>query len=164
MTRFKYRLQRVRDARDAMVSRCEVMLAEAERAVEQCRREHDGYQNAIVSMTHSHAEELTQDAFKARDHAAHGAWVSHLVDGMHRAARAMAGASKRADTRREELAKALMDSKILENMSRRERALWVARMLKQEQQLLDEQGGARWLAQMREKAADRDGSVMGVRS
>jgi flagellar export protein FliJ len=136
MKRFQCSLQRVLDVREAVVTRCEAKLAESERVLQARRREHETYTQEIRKATV--AEGQTTAARPLIECKAGRAWLAHLADCVHRAGRAAEKEQVVVGARRADLQKAMMEHKVIENLSRRERYDWLERLRNAEQKDMDE--------------------------
>ncbi|HAS82655.1 MAG TPA: hypothetical protein DCS43_08295 [Verrucomicrobia bacterium] len=139
MSAFHYRLQRVLDAREAMMTRCEMRLAESERELDRCRREQEACDAAMRQQSAKHAATAEKEALSVREHIVHRAWIHHLSDCLTQSVRTAANTLDTVNKRRDELRKALVDHKIMQSLSNKERSAWVANANKKEQIMLDEQ-------------------------
>ncbi len=138
MKRFKYSLQRVLDVREAAVSRCEALLAESERSLETRRKERRHCGEALKDAS-AHAEEQAgHKTIPFQECLAQRAWFEHLADRFQRAGLAVTKEATVVGDRRNDLKKAVMDHKVIENMSHRERCEWLQRMRYAEQKVMDE--------------------------
>ncbi len=142
MKRFKYSLQRVLDVREAAVSRCEALLAESERSLEARRKERRHCGEALRMASGDVEKQAQQKVLPFRECLAHRAWFEHLADRFQRAGRAMTEELAAVGERRDELQKAMMDHKVIENLSHRERCEWLQRMRYAEQKTMDEVASA----------------------
>lgn len=144
MKRFKCSLQRVLDVREAVVSRCEAQLAESERALAARRAEQEAYRAALSEASRREVEtHMRQPTRPVAECRAHRAWYEHLTDCLHRTHRAAEQEHGRVNQRRAELQKAMMDQKVIENLSQRERYDWLERLRRSEQKDMDEAASQR---------------------
>ena len=139
MKRFKYSLQRVLEVREVAVSRCEAILAGSERRLRD-RQEEERHCGAALGVA---SDELVRAAASKNVRPAHEciaqrAWVEHLADRSRSAAVASQKQSAAVDKHRSELRKAMVDHKVIENLSHRERAEWLADVRRTEQKFMDE--------------------------
>ncbi len=138
MKRFKCSLQRVMDVREVAVSQCEAMLAESNRALNARRAEHQ----KCDAELHQASETITAGTGKTvqpfRECLAQRAWFQHLSDRLQHAAQATQKESAKVDVRRANLKKALLEHKVIENLSRRERCDWLEQVRQTEQKTMDE--------------------------
>lgn len=142
MKRFKYSLQRVLDVREAAVSRCEALLAESERSLEARRTERRHCGEALRVASGDVEKQAGKKVLPFRECLAHRAWFEHLADRFQRAGRAMTEELAAVGERRNELQKAMMDHKVIENLSHRERCEWLQRVRYAEQKTMDEVAAA----------------------
>lgn len=159
MKAFHYRLQRVLDAREAMMTRCEMQLADSERELEESRREQAQCHENLANHVTLHATATRNATLSAREHLTQRAWFQHLSDQINQAVKTAIGKFEDVEHKRNALQKALVDHKILEQLSNKERGTWVTKMLKTEQTTLDEQASMAYLRHRGDPLA-RSGNVL----
>lgn len=139
MKRFRCSLQRVLDVREAVVSRCEAQLAESERELAARKAEQEACAEALRRASHQEVEtQARQPTRSVGECRAHRAWYEYLTDCLHRSHHAAEQEHGRVHQRRTELQKAMMDQKVIENLSKRERYDWLERLRRAEQKDMDE--------------------------
>lgn len=164
MKRFKYSLQRVLDVREAAVSRCEALLAESERSLE-ARRKERRHCGEALRVASDHAEKQAEKkVLPFRECLAHRAWFEHLADRFQQAGRAVTDGLTAVGERRGELQKAMMDHKVIENLSHRERCEWLQRMRYAEQKTMDEVASSSKLRQALSGGTERHAAPPSGRS
>ena len=138
MKRFKCSLQRVLDVREVAVNQCEALLAESNRALNARQAEH----RQCGEELHRASEKILADARRAgrpfRECLAERAWFQHLSERLQSAGKATRQESAAVDARRSNLQKAMLEHKVIENLSRRERCDWLERLRQAEQKSMDE--------------------------
>ena len=138
MKRFKCSLQRVLDVREVAVNQCEALLAESNRALNARKAEH----RRCGEELHRASEKIQADAQRAgrpsHECLAERAWFQHLAERLQHAGKATQQESAAVETRRGNLKKAMMEHKVIENLSRRERCAWLEQMRMTEQKAMDE--------------------------
>ena len=137
MKRFKYSLQRVLDVREVALNQCEAMLAESQRALRARQAEQRQCGEALRQASEAMVK-APASVRPARECLAQRAWFQHLSDRLQRAGHAAQKEADTVDHRRADLQKALMDHKVIENLSRRERCSWLAQLRTAEQKNMDE--------------------------
>ena len=138
MKRFKCSLQRVMDVREVAVSQCEIMLAESNRALNARRAEHRQCGEEIRQAAEEILAKTANPVQPSRDCLAQRAWFQHLADRLQRAGQATQKESANVDSRRTILKKAMLEHKVIENLSHRERCTWLERLRQSEQKSMDE--------------------------
>jgi len=138
MKRFKCSLQRVMDVREVAVSQCEIMLAESSRALNARRAEHRQCGEDIRQAAEEITAKTTNPVQPFRECLAQRAWFQHLTDRLQRAGQATQKESANVDSRRTNLKQAMLEHKVIENLSRRERCNWLERLRQSEQKSMDE--------------------------
>ena len=138
MKRFKCSLQRVMDVREVAVSQCEAMLAESNRALNARRAEHYKCHEELHLASEKILAESEKSVQPFRECLAQRAWFQHLSDRLQHAAQATQKESAKVDVRRANLKKALLEHKVIENLSRRERCDWLEQLRQTEQKTMDE--------------------------
>lgn len=138
MKRFKCSLQRVMDVREVAVSQCEAMLAESNRALNARRAEHRQCGEDLQRASENIENEAKQPVQPFRECLAQRAWFHHLADRLRGAAQATQKESAAVTVRRNNLQKALLEHKVIENLSRRERCDWLNHQRQTEQKTMDE--------------------------
>lgn len=141
MKAFTYRLQRVLDAREAATTHCEIRLAQSERDLAKQRGEQERYQRTLNQCTTEHLESTSKRPLPAREHLVQLAWKHHLANRVDQAINAVTKQVATVAQRREDVKKALIDKKIMESLSKRERQTWLEKIRKLEQNMQDEQAG-----------------------
>ncbi len=139
MKAFTYRLQRVLDAREAATSRCETQLAQSERELAAFRGEQENCQQVLHQCTSAQLEVTTKTTLSAGEHRLQLAWKHHLTDRLDHAIHAVSRQIVTVTKRREDLKKALIEKKVMESLSKRERQAWLEKIGKLEQNIQDEQ-------------------------
>ena len=138
MKRFKCSLQRVMDVREVAVSQCEAMLAESNRALNARRAEHRKCDEELHRASEKIMAESEKSAQPFHECLAQRAWFQHLSERVQHAAQATQKESAKVDIRRANLKKALLEHKVIENLSRRERCDWLEQLRQTEQKTMDE--------------------------
>ena len=138
MKRFKYSLQRVLDVREVTVTRCEAMLAGSERSLQARKTEERQCGSALQQAADQIVDVAKKKTVPSHECLVQEAWVQHLADRLQQAAKATKKETVAVDNRRTELKKAMMEHKVIENLSRRERSDWAERMRIAEQKSMDE--------------------------
>ena len=137
MKRFKYSLQRVLDVREVALNQCEALLAESKRALNARRAEQHLCGEALRQASDAIVK-TPSSVHPARECLEQRAWFQHLADRLQRAGQAAQKEVAAVDHRRANLKKALMDHKVIENLSRRERCDWLEQLRQTEQKTMDE--------------------------
>ena len=137
MKRFKYSLQRVLDVREVALNQCEALLAESKRALHARQAEQRQCGDALRQASEAIVKNPSS-VHPARECLEERAWFQHLADRLQRAGQAAQKAVVAVDHRRANLKKALMDHKVIENLSRRERCTWLEQLRHAEQKSMDE--------------------------
>jgi flagellar export protein FliJ len=139
MKRFKYSLQRVLDVREVAVTRCEATLAGSERSLQVKKSEESRCHKALRQAAETVGDKTKPNlVLPSHECIAERAWLEHLSDRVHRAAHATQKQIATVDAHRRELAKAMLDHKVIENLSHRERAEWLENVRIAEQKSMDE--------------------------
>lgn len=137
MKKFRSNLWRLQEIRKAVTSRCETDLAEAIRSFEKAHAEHLEWR-AVISSAAEDAQKQSLHSMPFRDCIAHRAWFQHLADCLCRSARECKSKEVEVESRREDLKKAMMEEKVVENLSKRERKEWLKQLHQSEQKEMDE--------------------------
>lgn len=140
MKAFKYKLQRVLDARDAVVSRCQCLLSDSERLLNQHHSRQRSCLSALQESKDIHARQMENQKIKARECRIRQTWINNLENQLSRAVNAANTQLHKVNNHRQALQVALIDRKIMENLSKREQKEWLAEIRKTDQKVTDEQG------------------------
>ncbi|NLG35737.1 MAG: hypothetical protein GX548_10330 [Lentisphaerae bacterium] len=138
MKRFRYSLQRVLDIRELAVTQCEAMLAESKRALQARQAEEHQFGSAMRKASDDILSTSTRTPQPSRDCAAQRVWFQYLADCHQQAVQATRQEDERVDQRRAKLTRAMLEHKVIENLSRRERCEWLERLRLAEQKTMDE--------------------------
>ena len=135
MKKFPYPMKRVHDARVALLNRCEALLAEAERnrlisqqRKEQCVAEIKKHAATSYATGQHDASKLLHERI----------WFKHLMQQLDQAIHHHSEQEETVTEKRNSLNKALQNCKIIENLTQRQKKVWVYQELKAEQQEQDE--------------------------
>ena len=138
MKRFKNSLQRVLDVREVVVTQCEAMLAESKRQLQLRQIEERHVQNELNKASEHVVQTISANAQSNRDCLVQRAWIAHLSDSKQKAAVATRQENQHVEERREKLTQAMMEHKVIENLSRRKRLEWMEEVRQAEQKVMDE--------------------------
>lgn len=138
MKQFSYPLQRVLDAREAKTNLCEAKLSQSIQLVEKARRQQQICKEALQDHARRMVDAITHPSV-ARDLRSARAWMLHLSSQLDRSKQLIEESLKTVDQRRTELKQSLIEKKIIENHSKRQRQIWLEQTRKTEQKLIDEQ-------------------------
>lgn len=155
MKKFRYSLQRVLDARDAVVSQREAHLAAAQRELQTVRQEIEHVAQAVQDTSGAVEKEQRQAKLAHRECVWHRAWFYYLNDRLHHFHTKESKQQRVVTDRREKLRKALVDVHILESMSRRERQQWMSDWREAERKDVDEAANNAFLSGLRDGGANQ---------
>lgn len=135
MKKFPNRLQRVLDAKQAVLSQCEMQLADAQRKLQQ----YHSQQEACLQRVRQHEDVAKEGVTRpVREHMLSRAWFHHLVHKLEEAIKTSEKQKTTVQAKREALKNALVDCRIMENLTARQRLTWVKDMQRLEQKQMDE--------------------------
>jgi hypothetical protein len=135
MKKFPEPMKRVQDARHALLNRCEVLLADAERK----RLQSMQHKEQCASDIRTHADAPRPNGkYSPKDLLLERAWFSHLMQQLEHAMDDCDKKDAQVTQQRNALNKALQDCKIIENLTRRQKKQWNLLVQKTEQQEQDE--------------------------
>jgi flagellar export protein FliJ len=138
MKKFKSNLSRLHDIRKAMTNRCEASLAESMQSLAESQANHLYWQDAVSLAAENASTQTHQANTRFLECLAHRAWFQHLTSSLFQAGRHCQAKEAEVDSRREALKQAMMDEKVIENLSLRERQEWLQKMRREEQKETDE--------------------------
>lgn len=154
MKRFKYSLQRVLDIREVAVNQCESMLAESKRALQARQSEERRCGENLRQASKEILAGSTNQIQPSHQCVAQRAWYQYLSDRLQLATQATRKEDAVVDQRRAKLTRAMLEYKVIENLSRRERCEWLEHLRRAEQKSMDEvASGAR---ERRKRASHAD--------
>lgn len=138
MKKFESNLHRLKDIRQAATTRCETDLAQAQRALEEALSRQLHWKNSLAAAEGTLEKQSLQPCVSQQECIAHRAWFQHLADCLHKNKIDCQKKDDEVAARREKLKKAMMDQKVVENLSLRERNEWLKQLRKAEQKETDE--------------------------
>ena len=135
MRKFPYPMQRVHDARMAILNQCENRLAQAERE----RLTSLDHKKHCIEQIRDQAESVTTAGKHNVATLIHERlWFGHLVTQLDHAMQNCSRKEEHVNTKRNEVHKALQNCKIIENLTHRQKTIWTMHESKREQQEQDE--------------------------
>jgi flagellar export protein FliJ len=138
MRKFKSNLTRLHDLRKAMTSRCEASLAESIHALTESRTQQKSWEQAVALAAEDAAKQVKQKDTPLLDCLTQRAWFQHLTNSLLQAGQYCQEKEIEVDLRRNELNRAMMDQKVIKNLSSRERKEWLQKVRQEEQKEMDE--------------------------
>lgn len=137
MKMFKFSLQKVQDARDAYVTRNEAELAAALSVERRLRKLVEERKEHLVDAIKK-AEKDSGTVSAVREWATHHLWINHMRSRLGAARQDVAEQMLKVERARNNLRRALVDSKTMERMALRERQEWVMKARHEERKYMDE--------------------------
>lgn len=138
MKKFHSNLHRLQEIRQAVTSRCEADLAHSMRALEEVRGQHLQWKTSLAGVQGAVEKQSLQPHVPHQECLALRAWFQHLAACLHRTEADCQRKTSEMESRRENLKKAMMNQKVVENLALRERKEWMNTLHQAEQKEMDE--------------------------